>query len=116
MKELFSVYKKCVLIGCMLQFFQQTSGINTIMYYGPSIILGSGIKVGDLDPNSERTGIILNIPLAFMNALGSVITMLYIDRLGRRYIMIRLIPGIVLSLFLVSYSMYLSKYEEIGST
>jgi hypothetical protein len=86
------------------------------MYYGPSIILGSGVKVGDLDPASPRTGIILNIPLAFMNAVGSVITTVYIDKLGRRYMMIRLIPGIVLSLFLVSYSMYLSKYEVEGST
>ena len=50
-----------------------------------------------------------------MNAVGSIITMVYIDRFGRRYIMIRLIPGIILSLILVSYSMYLSKYEEAGS-
>jgi len=86
------------------------------MYYGPNIILGSGIKVGNLDPAEPRTGIILNIPLAFMNAVGSVITMVFIDKLGRRFIMIRLIPGIVLSLILVSYSMYLSKYEEVGSS
>jgi SP family myo-inositol transporter-like MFS transporter 13 len=85
------------------------------MYYGPSIILGSGVRVGDLDPNAEKTGIILNIPIALMNAIGSLVTMFFIDKLGRRYIMIRLIPGIVLSLFLVSYSMYLSKYHEEGS-
>lgn len=115
MKELFSTYGKLIFIGCMLQFFQQTSGINTIMYYGPSIILGSGIEVGGLDPNAETTGIILNIPLAFMNAVGALITMIYIDRFGRRYIMIRLIPFVVLSLFLVSYSMYLSKYSEPDS-
>ena len=85
------------------------------MYYGPAIILGSGIQVGGLDPKAETTGIILNIPIAFMNAVGSVITMLYIDKFGRRYIMLRLIPFVVLSLFVVSYSMYLSKYEEEGS-
>jgi hypothetical protein len=58
----------------------------------------------------------LNIPLAFMNAVGSIVTSVYIDKVGRRLIMLRLIPGIVLSLFLVSYSMYLSKYEPEGST
>ena len=51
-----------------------------------------------------------------MNAVGSIVTSVYIDKVGRRLIMLRLIPGIVLSLFLVSYSMYLSKYEPEGST
>lgn len=44
-KELFTTYRSCLLVGCGLQFFQQSIGINTIMYYGPSIILGSGIKI-----------------------------------------------------------------------
>ena len=86
------------------------------MYYGPSIILGSGIEVGDLDPKEERTGIILNIPLALTNAIGSGVAAKYIDKLGRRFIMLRLIPGIVLSLILVSMGMYSSKYETYGTS
>jgi len=116
MKELFTVYKKSLFIGCMLQLFQQTSGINTIMYYGPTIILSSGIQIGGLDPKAPTTGIILNLPLAFMNALGSFITSKIIDRLGRRYIMLRFIPGTVISLLIVSFGMYLSTYEPDNTT
>ena len=86
------------------------------MYYGPSIILGSGIKVSGLNPKAETTGIILNLPLAFMNALGSVVTAFYIDKVGRRWIMLRLIPGVISSLLIVSIGMYFSKYEPDDTT
>ena len=38
-KQLFTTYKRCLVVGCGLQFFQQFIGINTIMYYGPEIII-----------------------------------------------------------------------------
>ena len=51
-----------------------------------------------------------------MNALGSVVTVFYIDKLGRRYIMLKLLPGIVISLVCISFSMWLSNYHEETST
>lgn len=41
--ELFTVYKKIVFIGVMLQIFQQFTGINTVMYYIPTILEKQGI-------------------------------------------------------------------------
>ncbi len=47
-KELFIVYRKIVFIGVMLQVWQQLSGINTMMYYGPDVMLEAGFgKPGD---------------------------------------------------------------------
>ena len=85
------------------------------MYYGPTIILSAGIQIGGLDPKAPTTGIILNLPLAFMNALCTFITSKVIDKLGRRYIMIRYIPGIIMSLLVVSFGMYLSTYEPYNT-
>lgn len=51
-----------------------------------------------------------------MNAIGSVVTVFYIDKLGRRFIMLRLLPGIIVSLVSVSYSMWLSNYHDENST
>lgn len=49
-KELFTVYKKIVFIGIMLQVIQQLSGINTMMYYGPDLMLQAGFgSSGDTD-------------------------------------------------------------------
>ena len=92
----------------MLQFFQQFVGINTVMYYGPNIILSTGISVDGID---EKTlSILLNIPLAAVNAIGSTVAVFIIDNMGRRYTMLRGLPGIFLSLILVSVAEYLSNF------
>ena len=84
--KLFTTYKKCIFIGCMLQFFQQMVGINTVMYFGPTIILDSGIKFSGYKKGDPIVGILLNIPFAFMNAVGTFVAIFYIDKLGRRWI------------------------------
>lgn len=106
----------------MLQLFQQTCGINTVMYYGPDIIIDSGVHFGNLPAGDPRTGIVFSIPLSLVNALGSLVVIFYIDKLGRRYIFLRCLPGITFSLIGVAFSMYLSGYyqkdsltHEIGS-
>ena len=85
------------------------------MYYGPSIILATGISIGSYTNDNPKTGIILNIPLALMNAIGSVVAAFYIDKMGRRYIMLRTLPGVLASLLLVSVSFYFSLYTTGGS-
>lgn len=86
------------------------------MYYGPSIILDSGIRISGYKKDDPIVGVMLNIPLAFMNALGSVVAIFYIDKLGRRYIFLKLLPLITLSLICVSISMWLSNYHNEHST
>jgi predicted MFS family arabinose efflux permease len=54
----------------------------------------------------------LNLPLAFTNAFGTLLAVFFIDRLGRRYIMLRALPGVVFSCILVSVSFYLSKFTD----
>lgn len=46
-RELFAIYKKIVLIGVMAQVWQQFSGINTIMYYSPTILDDAGFGSGN---------------------------------------------------------------------
>ena len=66
------------------------------MYYGPEVIIENGITLGD-DYDREQTGILLNIPLSATNAIGSIIAIFLIDRLGRRWIMLRSLPVIFIS-------------------
>ena len=82
------------------------------MYYGPSIILATGIKIGKFEPGDPELGVLLNIPLAFINALGSGVASLFIDRLGRRFIMLRTLPGVLFSCLIVTASFYMSLFGE----
>ena len=114
LRELFSTYLRCIFVGCALRFFQQTAGINTIMYYGPTIIEHTGIKINGIDDQDELA-VILNIPLAFVGAIGALVAVLIIDGKGRRYIMLRTLPGCMVSLLLVALSMYFSSQPDGSS-
>jgi SP family xylose:H+ symportor-like MFS transporter len=78
---LFTTYKKCLFIGCMLHFFQQFIGINVVMYYGPDIILASGIEIDGIE-EKERMAIILNIPFAVTNSSKSLISVFIMTTLA----------------------------------
>jgi SP family myo-inositol transporter-like MFS transporter 13 len=83
------------------------------MYYGPNIILSTGISVDGID--QKRLSVMLNIPLAAVNAIGTTVAVFVIDNLGRRSVMLRTLPGVLASLLIVSLAEYLSNFFESGS-
>lgn len=74
------------------------------MYYGPEIIIQTGIEVDGYD-DKEQLGIVLNIPLAAVNAIGTLIAVFIIDGCGRRFVILTTLPFIFLSLLLVALAM-----------
>ena len=54
----------------------------------------------------------MNIPLAFVSALFSLIAVFIIDNLGRRFIMLRTLPWIFSTLNVIALLMYLIVYGE----
>lgn len=70
-----------VVIGVMLQFFQQWTGINVILYYATGLFGSMGFSVGD----SSVTFVIIN---AAINVLATVPAMWLVERIGRRMLLI----------------------------
>jgi len=70
------------------------------IYYGPTLISLAGFSAGsrglcydDAVVNVDfRASLTLNLPLAFVRLLGTVIAILVIDKRGRRTVLIKTIP------------------------
>ncbi|KAG4146317.1 hypothetical protein ERO13_D05G149600v2 [Gossypium hirsutum] len=81
--------------GVGLQVFQQFVGINTVMYYSPTIVQLAGFA-------SNRTALLLSLVTAGLNAFGSIVSIYFIDRTGRKKLLIISLTGVVVSLGVLS--------------
>jgi MFS transporter, SP family, arabinose:H+ symporter len=98
-KELLSPrWRRAFIIGILLPLFSQFSGINAIVYYGPSILNTAGISLD----NSLMTQIIFGAA----NMLFTLIAIWKVDSLGRRPLYLVGTAGAALSLFFTGLCFY----------
>ncbi|KAL2327468.1 hypothetical protein Fmac_020895 [Flemingia macrophylla] len=81
--------------GVGLLIFQQFVGINTVMYYSPSIVQLAGFA-------SNRTALLLSLITSGLNAFGSILSIYFIDKAGRRKLALISLCGVVFSLALLT--------------
>ncbi|CAK7350180.1 unnamed protein product [Dovyalis caffra] len=87
--------RRGLIAGVGLQVFQQFVGINTVMYYSPTIVQFAGFA-------SNQTALLLSLVTAGLNAFGSIVSIYFIDRTGRKKLLIISLVGVVISLGLLS--------------
>ena len=88
--------RHALVVGSMLQFFQQFTGINTVMYYSATIIYMSGLAS---DPSEAVWFAALT---ASMNFIFTLVGLWSIEKLGRRKLILTSIAGCTLSLLILS--------------
>lgn len=91
--------RRGLIAGVGLQIFQQFVGINTVMYYSPTIIQLAGIA-------SNQTALLLSLVTSGLNAAGSIASIYFIDRTGRRKLAAISLAGVVIALGLLSGIFY----------
>lgn len=94
-KELLQPWLRTPLIICIgIMFFQQFVGINTVIYYSPKIFLMAGF-------DGTVAAIWASVGVGAVNVIFTVVSVYFVDRLGRRKLYFIGLSGIVVSLLIL---------------
>ena len=94
-RELLQPWLRTPLIICIgIMFFQQFVGINTVIYYSPKIFLMAGF-------DGTVAAIWASVGVGLVNVIFTVVSVYFVDRLGRRKLYFIGLSGIVVSLLLL---------------
>jgi sugar porter (SP) family MFS transporter len=94
-----------MIIGIGLAFFQQVTGINTVIYYAPNIIHSAGLS-------SVSGAILATAGIGLVNVIMTIVAMWLIDRVGRRPLLLVGIAGMVICLGLLGLVFRLPAHNE----
>jgi SP family myo-inositol transporter-like MFS transporter 13 len=89
-----------------MQAFQQFTGINTVMYYSPTIVQMAGFT-------SNKLALLLSLIVAAMNAAGTIVGIYLIDRCGRRRLALTSLSGVVISLVILAMAFILQSSSNL---
>ena len=95
------VVRRGLYAGIAVQLAQQFVGINTVMYYSPTIVQLAGFA-------SNQTALALSLITSALNVVGTVISMGFVDKYGRRKFMIVSLFGIIACLVALSTVFFLA--------
>lgn len=91
--------RPALIVGIGLMFIQQATGINTIIYYAPTIFQLSGFE-------SEVSAISATVGIGVINVLMTLVSIRLLDRLGRKPLLYIGLYGMILSLVVLSGAFY----------
>jgi sugar porter (SP) family MFS transporter len=84
--------KAALLVGIGLAILQQITGINTVIYYAPTIIQSTGV-------DSAGSAILASLGVGIINVVMTVVALKLLDRAGRRTLLFIGVTGMSVSLF-----------------
>ena len=99
-------YKTPVMLAMLFAIFNQVSGINAIIYYSPRIFEMTGL--------GRNSSLLSTVGLGVINFTFTLLAMNFIDRIGRRTLMLIGSVGLIATLGMVSYSFYAVNFDGIA--
>jgi sugar porter (SP) family MFS transporter len=91
-------YRLPATLAVLFAFFNQVSGINAIIYYAPRIFAAAGL--------AKSASLLSTTGIGLVNLIFTMIAIGFIDKIGRKKLMMIGSFGLILTLGLVSYSFH----------
>lgn len=91
-------YRTPVILAILFAVFNQVSGINAIIYYAPRVFEMAGL--------GAQSSLLSTVGIGIVNFVFTLLALSFIDKVGRRKMMMIGSFGLIASLSLVSYSFY----------
>jgi sugar porter (SP) family MFS transporter len=99
--------RKLVVIGVLLAVFQQITGINTVIYYAPTLLHQAGL--------GNSASLLANVGNGIVNVGMTVVAIWLIDKIGRRVLLIGGTLGMAVALLVVAGTFAVSG-DTLGHT
>lgn len=84
-----------LMLAVMIMFFQQAVGINTVIYYGPSIFQKAGFA-------DSEAAVMAQVSVGVVNVIFTIVSLFLIDKLGRRKLFFLGMIGMVVTLLMIA--------------
>jgi SP family galactose:H+ symporter-like MFS transporter len=105
--ELFSpLLRPAMIVGVGLAIADQVTGINTVIYYSPTIFRFAGLS-------SAPVAILASLGVGIVNVALTVVAMRLVDRVGRRPLLLVSLGGMVVSLVVLGLAFSLPQMSGI---
>ncbi|MEM9386799.1 MAG: MFS transporter [Pseudomonadota bacterium] len=92
-----------LIVGLIAGIAQQSSGINVVFFYAPTIFEQSGVGTNAAFAQATYVGTI--------NVAFTVLAMMLIDRVGRRPLMLAGLAGVAITMMISAYGFFTAYYE-----
>ena len=96
------IYRLPIVLAVLIAFFNQVSGINAIIYYAPRIFEMTGL--------GESSALLSTAGIGIVNFIFTLLAMRFIDKFGRRTLMLIGSIGLIITLGLVSRAFYTESF------
>jgi sugar porter (SP) family MFS transporter len=109
MREVFNpALRHVMIIGVMLAVFQQITGINTIIYYAPTLLASAGL--------GNSAALLANVVNGAVNVLMTIVAIRLLDRTGRRPLLLGGTAGMAVGMIVVALTFAIGGSHLHGNT
>ena len=88
--------RPALMVGVMLAIFQQITGINTVIYYAPTLLQTAGF--------GNSSALLANVGVGLVNVLMTIVALWLLDRTGRRPLLLWGTAGMAAGMFITGFS------------